>query len=199
MLTRSNNSNAWRTTNEEKRYLERMIMENEDDTYNNIRKAAEVHRQVRAYARRMIKPGVSMTEIAENIENATRSLVEGDGFEAGVGFPTGLNVNHIAAHYSPNAGDKQSVSHISNVFRDQLSVDVPFCSSAAERCAQGRLWSARERSNRGFCIHHDMGTNVREAIGGCPSGNGHWCPSKANGLRLFLLLTLFRYPVLMRD
>lgn len=93
-----------------------MIMENEEDTYNNIRKAAEVHRQVRAYARRMIKPGTSMTEIAENIENATRSLVEGDGFEAGIGFPTGLNVNHIAAHYSPNAGDKQSTSQPFDVF-----------------------------------------------------------------------------------
>lgn len=114
MLTRSVDSNAWRTTNEEKRYLERMTMENEEDTYNNIRKAAEVHRQVRAYARRMIKPGISMTEIAENIENATRSLVEGDDFEAGIGFPTGLNVNNIAAHYSPNAGDKQSTSFLFN-------------------------------------------------------------------------------------
>lgn len=126
MLTQSNNSNAWRTTNEEKRYLERMTMENEEDTYNNIRKAAEVHRQVRAYARRMIKPGMSMTEIAENIENTTRCLVEGDDFEAGIGFPTGLNVNHIAAHYSPNAGDKQSMSHLSNVLHSRLSTDCCF-------------------------------------------------------------------------
>lgn len=143
MLTRSNNSNAWRTTNEEKRYLERMTMESEGDTYNNIRRAAEVHRQVRTYAQRTIKPGMSMTEIAENIENATRSLVEGDGFEAGIGFPTGLNVNHIAAHYSPNAGDKQSVSHPSNALRNQLPADVLFRSPAAERCTQGRLWSTR--------------------------------------------------------
>lgn len=35
-------SNTWRTTNEEKRYLER---ENQDH-YNDLRKAAEVHRQV---------------------------------------------------------------------------------------------------------------------------------------------------------
>jgi len=98
-------------------------MENEEDTYNNIRKAAEVHRQVRAYARRMIKPGISLTEIAENIENATRSLVEGDDFEAGVGFPTGLNVNHIAAHYSPNAGDKQVLQQ-SDVLKVDFGVHV---------------------------------------------------------------------------
>jgi methionyl aminopeptidase len=196
----ANNSNAWRTTNEEKRYLERMTMEHEEDTYNNIRKAAEVHRQVRAYARRTIKPGMSMTEIAENIENGTRSLVEGDGFEAGIGFPTGLNVNHIAAHFSPNAGDKQSMFQLSNTFRSWLSIDLFFRSSAAERCAQGRLWSARERPDRGFCIHHDMGTDVREAVGSCPRGNGHRCSGELIvGLGFFFLMTLSRYLVLMHD
>lgn len=63
---------------------------------------------------------MSMTEIAELIEDGTRALVEeseggvdGDGkvrqkWEgSGVGFPTGLSVNEVAAHYTPNAGDKQ--------------------------------------------------------------------------------------------
>lgn len=75
-------------------------------TYNNIRRAGEVHRQVRAYAQRTIKPGMTMTHIAELIEDSTRALVEEDGMESGVGFPTGLNLNEIAAHYSPNANDK---------------------------------------------------------------------------------------------
>jgi methionyl aminopeptidase len=38
-------SNVWRTTNEEKRALERL----ENDIYNEVRKAAEVHRRVRSY------------------------------------------------------------------------------------------------------------------------------------------------------
>lgn len=46
-----------------------------------------------------------MTEIANNIEDGARALAEGDGLEGGVGFPTGLNVNHCAAHYTPNPGD----------------------------------------------------------------------------------------------
>lgn len=82
-----------------------MIMEDPEQTYNNIRKAAEVHRQVRRYARKVIKPGMSMIDIAETIENGTRALVEESGLEAGVGFPTGLSVNNCAAHYSPNGGD----------------------------------------------------------------------------------------------
>jgi methionyl aminopeptidase len=82
-----------------------MIMEDPEITYNNIRRAAEVHRQARSYARKSIKPGMTMTEIAESIEDCTRALVEENGMEAGVGFPTGLSLNNCAAHYTPNAGD----------------------------------------------------------------------------------------------
>jgi methionyl aminopeptidase len=85
-----------------------MNSEDQENTYNNIRKAAEVHRQVRAYARKTIQPGMSMTEIAELIEDGTRALVEENGFEAGIGFPTGLSLNECAAHYTPNAGDTKS-------------------------------------------------------------------------------------------
>ncbi|KAJ3778257.1 methionine aminopeptidase 2-like protein [Lentinula raphanica] len=97
--------NAWRTTSEEKRYLEKLANEDPQTTYQNIRRAAEVHRQVRAHARRTIKPGMSMMEIVENIENGTRALVEENGLESGVGFPTGVSRNNCAAHYTPNAGD----------------------------------------------------------------------------------------------
>lgn len=85
-------------------------MEDPMVTYNNIRRAGEVHRQVRHYARRNIKPGMSMTEIANMIEDGTRALVEEDGLESGIGFPTGLSVNEVAAHYTPNAGDTKSKS-----------------------------------------------------------------------------------------
>ncbi|KAF9074923.1 peptidase M24A, methionine aminopeptidase [Rhodocollybia butyracea] len=97
--------NAWRTTSEEKRHLERLANDNAEETYQNIRRAAEVHRQVRAHARKYIKPGMSMIDIVENIENGTRALVEENGLESGVGFPTGVSLNNCAAHYTPNAGD----------------------------------------------------------------------------------------------
>ncbi|KAH0843236.1 Methionine aminopeptidase 2-1 [Fonsecaea pedrosoi] len=100
--------NAYRTTNEEKRHLDRM----NNDFLQEYRKGAEVHRQVRKWAKANIKPGMSLTEIAEGIENGTRALTEhwgleeGDNIKGGVGFPTGLSINHIAAHYTPNAGNK---------------------------------------------------------------------------------------------
>jgi methionyl aminopeptidase len=99
------NDTTSRITSAEMREKERLLQGDPTDTYQNIRRAAEVHRQVRGYAARNIKPGMTMTEIANMIEDGTRALVEEDGFESGIGFPTGLSVNEVAAHYTPNPGD----------------------------------------------------------------------------------------------
>jgi methionyl aminopeptidase len=100
--------NAYRTTSEEKRHLDRM----NSDVITHLRQAATVHRQVRSWAKDWIKPGMGLTEIAEGIEDSVRHLTghmgleEGDNIKGGVAFPTGLSRNHCAAHYSPNAGNK---------------------------------------------------------------------------------------------
>ncbi|KAF9373909.1 Methionine aminopeptidase 2 [Podila verticillata] len=106
-LSEYKNDNLWRTTSEEKRALEKLNF----DQYNDARRAAEVHRQVRQYARRTIKPGMTMIEICEMIENGTRNLVEANGFDSGIAFPTGCSLNHVAAHYTPNAGDKTVIQY----------------------------------------------------------------------------------------
>jgi len=70
-----------------------------------------VHRQVRKWAQKNIKPGMGLTEIAEGIEDSVRHLTghmgleEGDNIKGGVAFPTGQSRNNCAAHYSPNAGN----------------------------------------------------------------------------------------------
>ena len=102
------NENAFRTTNEEKRHLDLM----NNDFLNEYRHGAEIHRQVRQWAQKSIKPGQTLTEIAEGIEDGVRALTghpgleEGDNIKGGMGFPTGLSLNHCAAHYTPNAGNK---------------------------------------------------------------------------------------------
>jgi len=115
--------NAFRTTSEEKRYAEKLLQEDPDETYQNIRRAAEVHRQTRAYARRTIKPGMTMTSIADLIEDTARALVEESGLESGIGFPTGLSLNSCAAHYTPNAGDT-IVLQQSDVLKVDIGVHV---------------------------------------------------------------------------
>lgn len=70
-----------------------------------MRKAAECHRQVRKYAQSIIKPGMRLVDICEHIENTNRLLIEANKIEAGIAFPTGISINHCAAHYTPNPGD----------------------------------------------------------------------------------------------
>ncbi|CAH2075201.1 unnamed protein product, partial [Iphiclides podalirius] len=90
-----------RFTSEEKRALDRM----HQDIYQEIRHAAEAHRQTRKYIREWIKPGMTMIQICEELEATARRLIGEDGLKAGLAFPTGCSRNHCAAHYTPNTGD----------------------------------------------------------------------------------------------
>ncbi|KAK4229665.1 MetAP 2 [Podospora fimiseda] len=113
--------NAYRTTNEEKRHLDNL----KSEFLNDYRHAAEAHRQTRQWAQKNIRPGKTMIEIAEGIEDSVRALVghqgleEGDALKAGMGFPLGLSINHCAAHYNPNAGNKMVLQE-----DDVLKVDI---------------------------------------------------------------------------
>ncbi|KAG8950458.1 Methionine aminopeptidase 2 [Tulasnella sp. 424] len=128
------NDNSYRTTSAEKKQLEKLANENPDETYQNIRRAAEVHRQVRQYARKTIRPGMSMLEIANLIEDGTRALVEEDTsgkLQSGIGFPTGLSLNSCAAHYTPNSNDTIVLKE-SDIMKVDIGVQVrgKICDSA---------------------------------------------------------------------
>lgn len=93
------------------------------------RHAAEIHRQVRQWAQSHIKPGQTLTEIAEGIEDSVRALTghqgleEGDSLKGGMGFPTGLSLNHCAAHFTPNAGNK-TVLQTDDVMKVDIGVHI---------------------------------------------------------------------------
>lgn len=99
--------NLWRETSAEKRDMEKMNW----DMVNQVRQAAEVHRQVRAHMKSVIKPGISLIEMCETLEGLSRRLIEESGLEAGIAFPTGCSLNYVAAHYTPNAGDKTVLAY----------------------------------------------------------------------------------------
>ena len=115
--------NLERTTDEEKRYLKRSL---ENATHwNDVRKGAEIHRRVRKNVQNKLKPGMALTDIANIIEDATRKFTGAedlrtmeDPLSQGIGFPTGLSINHIAAHFTPNAGDKTVLK-----YEDVMKVD----------------------------------------------------------------------------
>ncbi|XP_029654879.1 LOW QUALITY PROTEIN: methionine aminopeptidase 2-like [Octopus sinensis] len=86
-----------------------------NDYYNDIRKAAEVHRETRKYINDFIKPGMKMIDIwwvslyflfSEELESTVRRLISADKLKRGIAFPTGVSLNNCAAHYTPNPSDE---------------------------------------------------------------------------------------------
>ncbi|KAI5172419.1 methionyl aminopeptidase [Nematocida sp. LUAm3] len=63
--------------------------------------AAETHRRARYSIQNIIQPGMFLHEIASHIETCTQTLI-GQGYNKGIGFPTGLSLNNCAAHDTPN-------------------------------------------------------------------------------------------------
>jgi len=90
-----------RFTSEEKKAIDAT----QEDVYNELRLAAEAHRETRQYMQNYIRPGMTMIEICEELEKTARCLIKEKGLDAGLAFPTGVSKNHCAAHYTPNAGD----------------------------------------------------------------------------------------------
>jgi methionyl aminopeptidase len=90
-----------RYNSEEARAIDRLQL----DMYNEVRQAAEAHRQTRQHIQRWVKPGMKMIDICEELESTARRLINENGLEAGLAFPTGCSRNNVAAHYTPNAGD----------------------------------------------------------------------------------------------
>lgn len=120
--------NLARTTDAEKRYLAR-DQENKQ-RWNDVRKGAEIHRRVRRNVQNKLKPGMELTEIANIIEDATRKFTGSEDLtkmddpkSQGIGFPTGLSLNHCAAHFTPNAGDK-TILRSEDVMKVDFGVQV---------------------------------------------------------------------------
>ena len=75
--------NSYRTTSEEKRYLDRQ----QNNKWQDFRKRAEIHRRVRHKAQSSIRPGMTMIEIANLIEDSVRNYSGNDHtLKAGIGF-----------------------------------------------------------------------------------------------------------------
>lgn len=120
--------NTPRITDEELRYNSRLW---DDEFLADYRQAAEIHRQVRQYAQKeLIKPGASLLSIAEGIEDGVRALSghqgvsTGDALKAGMGFPTGLCLNNVAAHWTPNPGGRDVVLETTDVLKVDFGVHV---------------------------------------------------------------------------
>lgn len=86
----------------------------------NYIKAGKITESVRAEAKRIVKPGVKLLEVAEKLEGKIKEL----GGE--LAFPLNLSINDIAAHYTPVPNDEIVLGE-----KDLLKVDF---GAAIEGC-----------------------------------------------------------------
>ena len=179
------NDNLQRTTAEELRHLS-IMNKMDDDFLNDYRKAAEVHRQVRQYAQTIAKPGISMSKLADEIEGGVRALVDhqglgnGDALKAGMGFPTGLCLNNVAAHWTPNPGAKEVILQYDDVLKVDFGVHVSgrivdsAFTVAFNPVYDNLLAAVKAATNTGLKVNKSVPRVVYKAKNNCP-GSWHRC------------------------
>jgi methionyl aminopeptidase len=65
----------------------------------DLKKASEITKKVKKEAEKLLKPGESIYNIAETIE---QKIIDLGGFPS---FPVNISINNIAAHYTPTIND----------------------------------------------------------------------------------------------
>ena len=74
-----------------------------DEIIDKYLKAGKIASRVRKYAMKIVKPGVRIYDICENIE---KKIIEEGGLPA---FPCNISVNEIAAHYTAYIDDPSTI------------------------------------------------------------------------------------------
>ena len=88
-------------------------------------KSAQIHKKVGNYARSIIKPGLSLHDIATLIENKIKEETKFDNNNpliTGIAFPIGLSLNNCAAHYSPNYNEPKIILKESDILKIDYGV-----------------------------------------------------------------------------
>jgi methionyl aminopeptidase len=151
--------NSFRRSSKQKQ-AEDLLME---ETLQEARHAAEVHRQARKWFQGWVKPGMKMIDVAEKLENKVRELIEDNKLKAGIAFPLGCSINNCAAHYTPNAGD-ETVIQTDDVVKFDLGTHI---NGRIIDCAFTMCWNdkykplldaVREATNTGI---KEAGIDVR--------------------------------------
>jgi len=94
--------------------------------YENYKLAGKIASDARKYGISLIKPGVSLLEVANSVES---KITESN---AGLAFPVNISINEIAAHYSPRHDDKL-VFKIGDVVKLDLGAHIDgFIADTAE-------------------------------------------------------------------
>lgn len=72
-----------------------------EDELAKLRKAGKVSAEAREIGLGMIRPGVKLYDVAQEVEGYIR------GHGCGLAFPCNISINEVAAHYTPGVTDKK--------------------------------------------------------------------------------------------
>jgi methionyl aminopeptidase len=90
----------------------------DEAAYDLWRKAGEISASAIELGRMLIKPGVPLVEVADQVEDFMRDN------RAEPAFPTNLSRNHVAAHYSPASTDTDEVFEEGDVVKLDLGAHL---------------------------------------------------------------------------
>lgn len=85
----------------------------------NYEKAGQLWKKTEKKAKSLLKPGVSLLKIAEELEGFILEQLKEEKLEGGLAFPVNLSLNHVAAHATPGIEDKTELKE-----NDLLKVDI---------------------------------------------------------------------------
>jgi methionyl aminopeptidase len=97
------------------------------NTLVNAIKSADVHKKTGTYIRTILKPGLSLKEIALLIENNIKKELLFDinnPLDKGIGFPVGLSLNNCAAHYTPNYYEQDIILKEDDILKIDYGVHI---------------------------------------------------------------------------
>lgn len=79
------------------------------ENIEKLKNAANIHNSVKEYINPLIKEDVNIYSICTMIEDKIKHLNNSNQLNNGIAFPTGISVNNIAAHYTPNKNDNYKI------------------------------------------------------------------------------------------
>ncbi len=123
-------------------------------------KAGEIAKKVREFAKSIVKPDISLLEIAEKIEN---EIIRLGGKPA---FPVNLSINEIAAHYTPSHNDETKARGLLKVdfgvSVDGWVADVAFSLDLENNEENKKLIEASEKALKNVIQNMKLGISLGE-------------------------------------
>jgi len=104
---------------------------NNHETYKNFKKSGIIHKIINKKIKNKLYDGISALEITEFIENEIKNYTkynENNPLKAGIGFPVGININNVAAHFTPSKEHNPIISK-DDVVKIDYGVHVNGCIS----------------------------------------------------------------------